>query len=42
MSNALGIGMIGSGFNARFHIQAFTSVRDAEIRGVWSPTRANV
>ncbi|HEY5218886.1 MAG TPA: Gfo/Idh/MocA family oxidoreductase [Gemmatimonadaceae bacterium] len=33
----LGIGFIGSGFNARFHMQAFTAVRDAEIRGVWSP-----
>src|SRR3569832_2305271 len=34
---ALGIGFVGSGFNARFHIQAFTGVRDAEVRGVWSP-----
>ena len=34
---SLGIGFIGSGFNARFHIQAFTAVRDADIRGVWSP-----
>jgi predicted dehydrogenase len=33
----LGIGFIGSGFNARFHIQAFQAVRDAEVRGVWSP-----
>jgi len=33
----LGIGFIGSGFNARFHMQAFTAVRDAEVRGVWSP-----
>ena len=33
----LGIGFIGSGFNARFHIQSFTGVRDADIRGVWSP-----
>jgi predicted dehydrogenase len=33
----LGIGIIGSGFNARFHLQAFTRVRDADIRGVWSP-----
>lgn len=41
MSKPLGIGMIGSGFNARFHIQAFMAVREAEIRGVWSPTRAN-
>lgn len=42
MSSApLGIGVIGSGFNARFHIQAFVAVRDAEIRGVYSPTSAN-
>jgi predicted dehydrogenase len=33
----LGIGVIGSGFNARFHIQAFVAVRDADIVGVWSP-----
>ena len=37
MSDRLGIGIIGSGFNARFHLQAFTRVRDADIRGVWSP-----
>jgi predicted dehydrogenase len=34
---ALGIGFVGSGFNARFHIQAFAGVRDADVRGVWSP-----
>jgi predicted dehydrogenase len=39
MGRPLGIGLIGSGFNARFHLQAFTGVRDADIRGVWSPTR---
>jgi len=33
----LGIGFAGSGFNARFHIQAFTGVRNADVRGVWSP-----
>lgn len=37
----LGIGFIGSGFNARFHIQAFQAVRDCEIRGVWSPNQKN-
>ena len=37
MTSRLGIGIIGSGFNARFHLQAFTRVRDADIRGVWSP-----
>lgn len=42
MGNApLGIGFIGSGFNARFHIQGFAAVRDAEVRGIWSPTRKN-
>ena len=35
----LGIGLIGSGFNARSHIQAFVGVRDADVRGVWSPNR---
>ena len=33
----LGIGFVGAGFNARFHMQAFRAVRDAEVRGVWSP-----
>ncbi|MBV9344220.1 MAG: Gfo/Idh/MocA family oxidoreductase [Gammaproteobacteria bacterium] len=33
----LGVGFIGSGFNARFHLQAFRAVRDADVRGVWSP-----
>ena len=37
----LGIGFIGSGFNARFHMQAFRGVRDADILGVWSPNRKN-
>ena len=34
----LGVGMVGSGFNARFHLQAFRAVRDADVLGVWSPT----
>src|ERR1700735_1844254 len=33
----LGIGIIGSGFITRFHLQSFVAVRDAEIRGIWSP-----
>jgi predicted dehydrogenase len=37
----LGIGFVGSGFNARFHIQAFTGVRDADVLGVWSPNARN-
>jgi predicted dehydrogenase len=35
----LGVGFVGSGFNTRFHIQAFTGVRDADVLGVWSPNR---
>ena len=42
MSNEpLGIGIIGSGFNARFHIRGWVGVRDGDVRGVWSPNRAN-
>ena len=37
----LGVGFIGSGFNARFHMQAFQAIRDADVLGVWSPNRAN-
>ena len=40
-SERLGIGFVGSGFNARFHIQSFASVRDADVRGVWSPNEKN-
>ncbi len=41
MRQQLGIGIVGSGFNAQFHLRAFQHVRDCEIRGVWSPTAAN-
>ena len=37
----LGVGFIGSGFNARFHMQAWRAVRDADVRGVWSPNKKN-
>jgi predicted dehydrogenase len=40
-SPRLGIGFIGSGFNARFHMQAFRYVRDADVLGVWSPNAKN-
>jgi predicted dehydrogenase len=40
-SSRLGVGFIGSGFNARFHMQAFRGVRDGDIRGVWSPNPKN-
>ena len=35
----LGVGFVGSGFNARFHLQAFQAVRDADVLGVWSPNQ---
>jgi predicted dehydrogenase len=35
----LGIGIVGSGFNAQFHLQAFVGVRDADVLGIWSPNR---
>ncbi len=35
----LGVGFIGSGFITRFHIQSWVGVRDADVRGVWSPNR---
>ena len=41
MTQRLGVGFIGSGFNARFHIQAWRGVRDGEVRGVWSPNAKN-
>jgi predicted dehydrogenase len=37
----LGVGFIGSGFNARFHMQGFRAVRDADVLGVWSPNKKN-
>ncbi len=41
MTKRLGIGFIGSGFNARFHMQGMVGVRDADVRGVWSPNKRN-
>lgn len=37
----LGVGFVGSGFNARFHIQSFVGMRDADVVGVWSPNVKN-
>ena len=33
----LGVGFIGSGFVAKFHLQAWRGVRDADVLGVFSP-----
>ena len=41
MPASLGVGFIGSGFNTRFHIQAWQGVRDAQVLGVWSPNKTN-
>jgi predicted dehydrogenase len=38
-SKRLGVGFIGSGFITRFHIRSWVAVRDADVRGVWSPNR---
>jgi predicted dehydrogenase len=35
----LGVGFIGSGFITRFHIRSWEAVREADVRGVWSPNR---
>lgn len=35
----LGVGFIGSGFITRFHMQSWVAVRDADVRGVYSPNR---
>jgi predicted dehydrogenase len=35
----LGIGIIGGGFIARFHIRSFVGVRDADILGVFDPDK---
>ncbi|HEX7123392.1 MAG TPA: Gfo/Idh/MocA family oxidoreductase [Gemmatimonadaceae bacterium] len=37
----LRVGFIGSGFNTRFHLQAWRGVRDADVMGIWSPNSKN-
>jgi len=34
---ALGVGIVGGGFNARFHIRAWVGVRNADILGIFDP-----
>jgi predicted dehydrogenase len=42
MSNErLGVGFVGSGFIARFHLRSWVTVRDADVLGFWSPTARN-
>jgi predicted dehydrogenase len=40
-SKRLGVAFIGSGFNTRFHLQAWRGVRDADVVGIWSPNAVN-
>lgn len=40
-ASPLGIGFVGSGFSTRFHMQGMVGVRDADVRGVWSPNNEN-
>ncbi|OGU66790.1 MAG: dehydrogenase [Stygiobacter sp. RIFOXYC12_FULL_38_8] len=35
MAEKIGVGMIGAGFNAQFHIRSWVSVRDADINGIF-------
>ncbi len=35
MAKRLGVGIIGAGFNAKFHIRSWVSVRDADICGIF-------
>ena len=37
----LGIGFVGGGFITRFHIQSLIGVRDCDVRGVMSRTKAS-
>jgi predicted dehydrogenase len=41
MNERLGIGFVGAGFMNRFHVQSLAGVRDADVTGVFSPTRAH-
>jgi predicted dehydrogenase len=40
-SPRLGVGFIGSGFNARFHMLGWQGVREGDVLGVWSPNKKN-
>jgi predicted dehydrogenase len=40
-ASKLGIGFIGSGFVAKFHLEAWRGVRDADVLGVYSPNAAH-
>lgn len=37
----LGVAFIGSGFNTQFHLRGWRAVRDADVVGIYSPTKRN-
>jgi predicted dehydrogenase len=39
MGKRLGVGFVGSGFITRFHVRSWQAVREADVRGIWSPNR---
>src|SRR5918993_6138835 len=39
MTERLGVGFVGGGFITHFHVRSFVGVREADVRGVWSPNR---
>ncbi|PYP77686.1 MAG: dehydrogenase [Gemmatimonadetes bacterium] len=41
MNGRLGVGFVGGGFITRFHVQSFVGIREADVRGVWSPDAGN-
>ena len=41
MKKSIGIGFVGGGFITRFHIQSLIGVRDCEVLGVMSRTKAS-
>jgi predicted dehydrogenase len=41
MGRRLGVGFVGSGFITRFHVRSWLAVRDADVRGIWSPNQAH-
>ena len=41
MGRRLGVGFVGSGFITRFHVRSWLAVRDADVRGIWSPNKAH-
>jgi ornithine cyclodeaminase/alanine dehydrogenase-like protein (mu-crystallin family) len=38
--DTLRIGLVGSGFIAKFHLQSMLGVRNCKVAGAWSPTPA--